>query len=75
MEVAEAKNTKLTKHLVSIHCKNIRRFYGKITDNQLPVHFPLFFTGACTHFQESGHYFFFVIQPYNPTKLFSSTVG
>ena len=23
--------------------KNIRRFYGKITGNQLPVHFPLFF--------------------------------
>ena len=29
-----------------IHCKNIRRFYGKITGNQLPVHFPLVFTGA-----------------------------
>ena len=34
--------------------KNIRRFYGKITDNQLPVHFPLFFTGARKHFQEPG---------------------
>ena len=34
--------------------KNIRRFYGKITGNQLPVHFPLFFTGARKHFQESG---------------------
>ena len=33
---------------------NIRRFYGKITGNQLPVHFPLFFTGARKHFQESG---------------------
>ena len=33
--------------------KNIRRFYGIITGNQLPVHFPLFFTGACKHFQES----------------------
>ena len=34
--------------------KNFRRFYGKITGNQLPVHFPLFFTGARKHFQESG---------------------
>ena len=34
-----------------IHCKNIRRFYGKITGDQLPVHFPLFFTDARKHFQ------------------------
>ena len=34
--------------------KNIRRLYGKITGNQLPVHFPLFFKGARKHFQESG---------------------
>ena len=34
--------------------QNIRRFYGKITGNQLPVHFPSFFTGARKHFQESG---------------------
>ena len=34
--------------------KNIRRFYDKITGNQLPIHFPLFFTGARKHFQESG---------------------
>ena len=39
-----------------MHCKNIRRFCGKITCNQLPVFFPLFFffTGARKHFQESG---------------------
>ena len=37
-----------------IHYKNIRRFYGKITGNQLPVHFPLCFTGIRKHFQESG---------------------
>ena len=37
-----------------VHCKNIRRFYGKIAGNQLPVHFPLFFTGVRKHFQESG---------------------
>ena len=34
--------------------KNIRRFYGKITGNQLPVHFPFFLTGARKYFQESG---------------------
>ena len=39
---------------ISFTVKNIRRFYGKITGNQLPVHFPLFFTGAREHFQESG---------------------
>ena len=33
----------------SLHCKKIRRFYSKITGNQLPVHFP-FFYGR----QESG---------------------
>ena len=37
-----------------LHCKNIRRFYGKISGNQLSVHFPLFFAGARKHFQESG---------------------
>ena len=61
--------------------KNIRRFYGKITGNQPSVHFPVFFTGARKHFQESSIerwqkklLFFFIIQPYNPTKVFSSTV-
>ena len=39
--------------------KNIGRFYGKITGNQLPVHFScffffFFFTGARKHFQEAG---------------------
>ena len=38
----------------SPHCKNVRRFYGKITGNQLPVRFPLLFTGTRKHFQESG---------------------
>ena len=38
----------------SPHCKTARRFYGKITGNQLPVHFPLLFTGTRKHFQESG---------------------
>ena len=32
--------------------KIFRRFYGNITGNQLPVHFPLFFTGARKHLQE-----------------------
>ena len=34
--------------------KNFRRFYGKMTGNQLPVYFALFFTGARKHFQKSG---------------------
>ena len=40
------------KDRVSVDCgtrhtvKNIRRFYGKITGNQLPVLFPLFFLQA-----------------------------
>ena len=34
--------------------KSICGPYGKITGNQLPVYFPLFFTGARKHFQESG---------------------
>ena len=38
----------------NMHCQNIRRFYGKITGNRLPVHFPLLFTGARKNFQESG---------------------
>ena len=38
----------------TVHCKNFRRFYGKITGNQLQVQYPLFFTGARKHFQESG---------------------
>ena len=65
-----------------IHYKNIHRFYGKITGNQLPIHFPLCFTGIRKHFQELGTerlqrtlLFFIVIQPYNPTKVFSSSVG
>ena len=42
-------------HLIKIYTvKNIRRFHGKITGNQLPVHFPLFFIGARKHFQESS---------------------
>ena len=67
-----------------MHCKNVRIFYGKITGNRLPVHFPLFFTGAQETFSGVRHrtvakdiivFFFFVIQPYNPTEVFSSTVG
>ena len=40
------------QHLCTV--KYVPGFYGKITGNQLPVHFPLFFTGAHKHFQESG---------------------
>ena len=40
--------------LLTAHCKKISvDFTEKITGNQLPVHFPLFFTGARKHFQES----------------------
>ena len=31
-----------TAKTLKMHCKNIRRFYGKIIGNQLPVHFPFF---------------------------------
>ena len=45
---------KIEMNAKTVHCKNIRMFYGKIIGNQLPVHFPSFFTGARKHFQESG---------------------
>ena len=48
------KKVKIDVLCFSYTVKNIRKFYGKITGNQLPVHFPLFFTGARKHFQESG---------------------
>ena len=35
--------------------KNTRRFYGKITGNQLQVHFPLFFTDARKSFSGTRH--------------------
>ena len=54
-----------------MHCKNIRRFYVKITGNHLPVHFPLFFVQAPVNIFRNqaqngskGHYCFFVIQSY-----------
>ena len=28
--------------IMCLHCKNIRRIYGRITGNQLPGHVPLF---------------------------------
>ena len=44
--------------------------------------FLVFFTGARKHFQESGtrygskgHVLSLVINPFNPTKVFSSAVG
>ena len=40
-------------NLNKVHCKKIRRFYGKIRDNQLPVHIQLFLrTSACRTFLE-----------------------
>ena len=35
--------TQLFTIFSGMHCEDIHRFYGKITGNQLPVHFPLFF--------------------------------
>ena len=38
---------------IKAHFKKIRRFYGKIPGNQLPVHFPLFLrASACRTFLE-----------------------
>ena len=80
LRVAHVKLSRLNP----LQCKNIRRFYGKITGNQLPIHFPLFLQAPVNIFRNQalndskGHYcffFFFVKQPYNPTKVFSSTVG
>ena len=34
--------------------KNIRRFYGKITGNQLPVHFPYFLRVPLNIFRNQG---------------------
>ena len=45
--------------------KNIRRFYGKITGNQLPVHFPLILQAPVNIFRNQvqygrkGHVLFF----------------
>ena len=36
--------------------QNIRRFYGKITGNQLPVHFPFFLRALVNIFRKSAHY-------------------
>ena len=61
--------------------KNIRRFYSKLTGNQLPVHFPLFFQASVNIFRNQaqygskGHVLFLVIKPFNPAKVFSRAVG
>ena len=36
--------------------KNIRRFYGKITGNQLPVHFPFFLRAPENIFRNQAQY-------------------
>ena len=36
--------------------KNIRRFYGKITGNQLPVHFPFFLRAPVNIFRNQAQY-------------------
>ena len=56
-----------------LHCDNIRRFYGKITGNQLQVHFALFFTGTRKHFSGIRHRTaakdIIIILSYSPTIL------
>ena len=59
-----------------------RRFYGKITGNQLPIHFPLFFTSAHNHFSGTRpgtaakrHVLLLVILPLHPKKVVLSVVG
>ena len=58
--------------------KNICRFYGKITGNQLPVHFPLLIQAPLNILRNQalngrkGHYcfsFFFFFLSYSPTIL------
>ena len=57
-----------------LHCKNIRRFYGKITGNQLTVHFPLFLQAPVNIFRNQAHYgskdtIVVVFLSYSPTIL------
>ena len=40
-------------YTAALHCKNIRRFYDKVSGNTARP-FPVIFTGARKHFQESG---------------------
>ena len=42
--------------LFFVHCKNIRRFYGKITDNQLPSPFPVFLRAPVNIFRNQAQY-------------------
>ena len=72
---------------MSTHCKNIRRLYGKITGNNwqpdanpFTVIFyrrPLTFSGIRHRTVAKNRIvfcFLCVIQPYNHTKVFSSTI-
>ena len=76
----------LESFLIMYTAKHIRRFYGKITCNQLPVRFMLFLQAPVNIFRNQAQYgskghvlflflFFFCIQPFNPTKVFSGAVG
>ena len=56
-EVRSAGRTKSGQMKISIYgytAKNARRFYVKITGNQLSVRFPLFLQVPVKNFQESG---------------------
>ena len=52
IECEENKKNELLETVSTL--QKIRRFYGKVIGNQLPVHFTLFFTAARKYFQESG---------------------
>ena len=57
----------LQESSLSYTVKNIRRFYGKITGNQLPVYFPLFLQAPVNIFRNQaqngskGHYWCFFV--------------
>ena len=47
---------KLLKSSTSCTVKNICKFYGKMTGNQLPVHFPLFLQASVNIFRNQAQY-------------------
>ena len=58
----------------SVHCNNIRRFYGKIPGMFLQAPVNSIFRNQA-QYDSKGHVLFLVIWPFKPTELFSSSVG
>ena len=53
VDPVEQESKSITKMVELPHCKKIRRFYGKLPGNQLPVHIPLFLRASvCRTFLE-----------------------